>query len=39
VADALIYATALLNHATLYTQDAHFEGLPQVRYYAKAAVA
>ncbi len=39
MADALIYAACLLNHATLYTQDAHFEGLPQVRYYAKAAIA
>jgi len=38
MADALIYASALLNDATLYTQDAHFEGLPQVRYFAKAAV-
>jgi predicted nucleic acid-binding protein len=35
MADALIYATAILHHATVYTQDAHFEGLPQVRYFAK----
>lgn len=35
MADALIYATAVLHHATVYTQDAHFEGLPQVRYFAK----
>ena len=35
MADALIYATALLHNATIYTQDAHFEGLPQVRYIAK----
>lgn len=39
MADALIYAISLLNHATLYTQDAHFKGLPQVRYYAKATAA
>lgn len=35
MADALIYATAILHHATIYTQDAHFEGLPQVRYTPK----
>jgi toxin FitB len=35
MADALIYATALLHDATVYTQDAHFEGLVQVRYFAK----
>ena len=34
-AHALIYATAILHHATIYTQDAHFEGLPQVKYFAK----
>lgn len=32
MADALIYATALLHDATVFTQDAHFEGLAQVRY-------
>lgn len=37
MADAFIYATALLNKATVFTQDAHFEGLPQVKYFAKAA--
>ena len=37
MADALIYATALLLHATVYTQDQHFEGLAQVRYFAKAS--
>lgn len=37
MADALIYATAVLHGATVYTQDAHFEGLAQVRYFAKAA--
>lgn len=35
LADALIYAEALLRHATVYTQDAHFEGLPQTRYFPK----
>ena len=35
MADAFIYAIALLNKATVYTQDAHFEGLPSVRYFAK----
>ncbi|NCS66719.1 MAG: VapC toxin family PIN domain ribonuclease [Hydrogenophilaceae bacterium CG1_02_62_390] len=35
MADALIYATAILHHAALLTQDAHFEGLPQVKYFAK----
>jgi len=38
MADALIYATALLHHATVYTQDAHFEGLAQVRYFAKTTI-
>lgn len=37
MADALIYATAVLHGATVYTLDAHFEGLAQVRYFAKAA--
>ena len=37
MADALIYAVAVLHDATVYTQDAHFEGLAQVRYFAKAA--
>lgn len=37
MADASIYATALLNEATVYTQDAHFEGLAQVRCFAKPA--
>jgi predicted nucleic acid-binding protein len=35
MADALIYATAMLHRATIYTQDAHFEGLPQVKFFAK----
>jgi len=35
LADSLIYATAQLHHAELWTQDSHFEGLPGVRYFAK----
>ncbi len=35
MADALIYATALLHSATIYTQDNHFEGLPSVIYFNK----
>ena len=34
-ADSLIYATAQARGAQLWTQDAHFEGLPVVRYFAK----
>ncbi|MCY7370816.1 MAG: type II toxin-antitoxin system VapC family toxin, partial [Polaromonas sp.] len=33
--DALIYATALSQNATLVTCDAHFKDLPQVEYAAK----
>lgn len=36
MADALIYATAVLHEATIFTQDSHFEGLPRVKYFAKA---
>jgi toxin FitB len=32
LADSLIYATALRHQATLWTQDAHFKGLPDVRF-------
>lgn len=39
MADAFIYAIALLNKATVFTQDAHFEGLPQVKYFARAAAS
>lgn len=39
MADALIYATAVLHAATILTQDAHFEGLPQVKYFAKAGLS
>ena len=35
MADALIYATAVMHDATVYTQDAHFEGLAQVRYFRR----
>ena len=36
MADALIYATAQLRGATVYTQDAHFRELPGVKYFEKA---
>lgn len=36
MADSLIYATARRHGAELWTQDAHFEGLPAVRYFPKA---
>lgn len=39
LADSLIYATAQLHQATLWTQDQHFEGLPGVRYFAKTPSA
>jgi len=35
LADSIIYATALIHGATLWTQDEHFEGMPQVRYFSK----
>jgi predicted nucleic acid-binding protein len=35
LADSLIYATTLRWDATLWTQDSHFENLPQVRYFPK----
>jgi toxin FitB len=35
LADSLIYATALLHEATLWTQDDHFKGLSQVKYFPK----
>lgn len=37
LADSLIYATAKRHGAELWTQDRHFEGMPGVRYFAKAA--
>jgi predicted nucleic acid-binding protein len=36
MADSLIYATARHHDAELWTQDAHFEGLPGVRYFPKS---
>ena len=35
MADSLIYATAQVYGATLWTQDAHFQGLSSVHYFAK----
>ncbi len=35
MADSLIYATAQAHHATLWTQNKHFDGLPGVRYFPK----
>ena len=37
MADALIYASTLAHHATLWTQDDDFENLPHVRYFPKIA--
>jgi predicted nucleic acid-binding protein len=36
MAGSIILATARMHHATLWTQDAHFEGMAGVRYVAKA---
>lgn len=38
LADSLIYTTARVHGALLWTQDAHFEGLEGVRYFAKPSV-
>ena len=35
LADSLIYATALTQKATLWTQDDDFKGLPHVKYFPK----
>jgi predicted nucleic acid-binding protein len=35
MADSIIIATARLNDATLWTQDAHFKGLPGVKFIEK----
>jgi predicted nucleic acid-binding protein len=35
LADSIIYATAILHSATLWTQDEHLRELPQVRYFPK----
>lgn len=37
MADSIMLASAQASHATLWTQDADFEGLPGVRYVAKKA--
>lgn len=34
-ADSIVYATVRLFGSTLWTQDAHFEGLADVRYFPK----
>jgi predicted nucleic acid-binding protein len=39
LADSVLYATAQVFGATLWTQDAHFEGLPGVRYTPKRPAA
>ena len=36
MADSLIYATALLHDATVWTQDADFKNLAQVEYFEKS---
>ena len=35
MADSIIYATAVLYDAQLYTQDKHFENLDRVHYFSK----
>jgi len=35
LADSIIYASAMRHEATLWTQDEHFEGLPNVRYFSR----
>ena len=35
MADSIIYATAVLHDAELYTQDKHFENLDRVHYFRK----
>lgn len=37
LADSIVYATAVVAAAALWTQDQHFEGLPDVRYFPKHA--
>ena len=36
LADSLIYASAMRHGAILWTQDEHFNGLPNVRYFEKS---
>ena len=35
LADSIVYATAIQEKPLLWTQDADFQGLPEVRYFAK----
>jgi predicted nucleic acid-binding protein len=35
MADSIIYATTIKNHAVLWTQDSHFNGLESVNYFEK----
>jgi predicted nucleic acid-binding protein len=35
MADSIIYATAKIYNAEIYTQDSHFEGLENIYYFAK----
>ena len=35
MADSIIYATAQIHNAELYTQDKHFDGLANVHYFEK----
>ncbi len=35
LADSIIYAAAMRHEATLWTQDEHFEDLPNVRYFPR----
>jgi predicted nucleic acid-binding protein len=35
LADSIIYATAILHRATLWTQDEHFKGLAHVQYFSR----
>ena len=37
LADSIVYATAQLTGAILWTQDADFDGLPDVKFFAKPA--
>ena len=39
LADSIIYATAMRNEATLWTQDEHFKDLPKVRYFPRPPTA
>jgi len=37
--DSLIYATALIHKATLWTQDSDFDGLAHVKYFSKSTLS